>query len=236
VAALALAACDNLAHIPANVCGNHVVEPGEECDGFPEKKCHGPGSPQECRFDCTKQACQPGAACAVDQVCRVASGQFSSSSIDEGELFGLLTAAYLNEDRLTDLLVRGTEKVTAITFTRERAMRIAGEVSLPLSQLTVGNLDGLAGSDMVSFRPAIGQAGDNSVRVMFADSNGVPTTVSLLAPAPEGVYDRDDDETTSSTRRLLAGDLDGDGNLEPLMLVPTSTPARAAARSQWLRG
>jgi hypothetical protein len=211
--ALAIAGCDDLAHIPANVCGNHVVEAPEECDGFPDGVCHAPGGDNECRIDCSKRPCAPGAGCGVDHVCRVPSGKFSSSRIDQNDFFGILTASDLNGDGRSDLLVRGTGSMSAALFNRDRTMRVAGEVNLPMAQLSLGYLNDDKGMDMVSFRPAVGNTGDNSVRVMFADSAGVPTTQSLLAPAPDGK------QPDMTSRRLFAADIDGNGTMDPLMIV-----------------
>lgn len=76
-AALLPAACADLRQIEPGICGNFVVDPGEDCDRLsagPTTKCAGPGEAHPCRFVCSSGAvCAPGYGCGGDGVCRRAS-------------------------------------------------------------------------------------------------------------------------------------------------------------------
>ncbi|MBK8259228.1 MAG: VCBS repeat-containing protein [Polyangiaceae bacterium] len=66
-------ACSNLEPLPADKCGNFVIERGEDCDGagIADNVC----SPL-CRLTCTDQgSCPDGWACGSDLICRQASGR-----------------------------------------------------------------------------------------------------------------------------------------------------------------
>lgn len=65
-------ACD-LPELPADQCGNHIIERGEDCDGV------GVGSntcTATCRLSCTTdRACPGGWGCGIDGLCRQPSGE-----------------------------------------------------------------------------------------------------------------------------------------------------------------
>lgn|GEM_PF-1702983 len=71
-------ACSDLPSIPANECGNGILEPPEECDMFAGsgRLCRPPDATKgACRFDCTPTdsgtpACPDGTRCGVDGICR----------------------------------------------------------------------------------------------------------------------------------------------------------------------
>ncbi len=73
---LMLLGCANLPSIDAGVCGNGIVESGEDCDSS-DPQC------KKCRIDCSldadgqRPACPSGWACGSDFVCRAPSGDFA---------------------------------------------------------------------------------------------------------------------------------------------------------------
>jgi hypothetical protein len=83
-AGLACLGCTELAEIESGVCGNRVLEPPEDCDGFDRDgiACRPPGSPDECRLDCSPTAagtpgtCPQGWGCASGGICRPATGKY----------------------------------------------------------------------------------------------------------------------------------------------------------------
>jgi hypothetical protein len=80
-----LAGCADLPELDRGICGNAIVELGEDCDGFesnPLARCLPPGEQGACHFDCaagstgTRWACPPGWACDADDLCRQPTGLF----------------------------------------------------------------------------------------------------------------------------------------------------------------
>jgi hypothetical protein len=83
---LGAVSCQTLPDIQVSVCGNYIVEPGEDCDGFIDADltskhlaCGGAGTAHACRFDCSQSAsaCPAGYVCGGDSICRTPIGQFS---------------------------------------------------------------------------------------------------------------------------------------------------------------
>lgn len=81
-----LGSCKDLPNIPADTCGNGVVEPEnrEDCDRVSTRGgttfCRPAGEAGQCRFDCTKDSghtCPAGFGCGQDGICRASSGDFS---------------------------------------------------------------------------------------------------------------------------------------------------------------
>jgi hypothetical protein len=74
-------ACQNLSPISHEVCGNGVVEQGEDCDSAIDPAlgndlaCAPAGSADACRYTCTTASCPEGWACGDDGVCRHATGE-----------------------------------------------------------------------------------------------------------------------------------------------------------------
>lgn len=83
--------CATLESLPADTCGNGVVDTAtEDCDSFPALQCAQPGSAQtQCRLLCRVKeadgkektfACPEGWGCGVDSVCREPLGTFDGAS------------------------------------------------------------------------------------------------------------------------------------------------------------
>lgn len=83
--------CATLESLPANTCGNGVVDAAvEDCDSFPAGQCGQPGDAQtQCRLLCRVReadgkdktfACPEGWGCGVDSVCREPLGTFDGAS------------------------------------------------------------------------------------------------------------------------------------------------------------
>jgi hypothetical protein len=96
-----------------NVCGNQVVDPGEDCDSD-AANCGQPGDgAQACRFLCNaaNTACPAGYFCGRDQICRSPTGTYTlgTASGDPASFFGLLD---VNGDGFPDLVERGLTELT----------------------------------------------------------------------------------------------------------------------------
>ena len=110
--------CATLPAIPRGVCGNGIVEPGEDCDRFDGE----PGtSCQACRFRCTPlesggptPVCPDGWACGgADGICRAASGQFRVLTETPSDAFRV-SVAPVDGDRVGDVVA------TSVSRTRVR--------------------------------------------------------------------------------------------------------------------
>jgi hypothetical protein len=95
--------CKDLPDIPPGVCGNQVVEPSEDCDGFSLDgvPCRRPGSVDECRLDCSPDetgvapTCPNGWGCLGGTACRPATGEFVASGSEiPANAWSLLTGDF----------------------------------------------------------------------------------------------------------------------------------------------
>jgi hypothetical protein len=81
VAVFGLAACSELPAIDRGVCGNRVVEPGEDCDGAVAGGACADEGDNACFFVCEPGApvsgCPGGYQCGLDQRCRLPAGSFA---------------------------------------------------------------------------------------------------------------------------------------------------------------
>ncbi len=76
--------CADLAPIDADVCGNGIIETGEDCDSAVDDAlgdnlaCGDPNGDfvQRCRLICTDTSCPDGWGCGADGVCRHGTGRF----------------------------------------------------------------------------------------------------------------------------------------------------------------
>ena len=92
-----LGACTRLPKVESNQCGNRVIEPPEDCDGFgvaSGAQCLAPGSVGECHLDCSESAggpslCPSGWGCDPAGVCRRPTGEFSRREFEVGTATGL---------------------------------------------------------------------------------------------------------------------------------------------------
>jgi hypothetical protein len=87
-----LCACSELPEIDFATCGNNVLDPGEDCDGYdagPETHCIAPRQAAECHFSCglnedgQDYLCPEGMGCGVDSICREAAGTFAAPQITD---------------------------------------------------------------------------------------------------------------------------------------------------------
>ena len=84
-----LPACSSLPDIHLGVCGNHVVDSGEECDSADPAACGQPATADACHWKCSAvPACPAGAGdvCnAVTQYCRTTPGVCGNLVVDPDE-------------------------------------------------------------------------------------------------------------------------------------------------------
>ncbi len=157
VAALA-AACTNLPVIPAGVCGNGVVENGEDCDSFPDPSLgantacgKSTDGARACHYTCAAAACPTGWGCGADGTCRYANGQFADLSADfPAEIYGM-SVGDVDGDELPDLVGYGNAVIWARFGTRDG--RFPNEYDfgfdVGLSSITPSDMNGDALTDLV---------------------------------------------------------------------------------------
>ncbi|MBW2455798.1 MAG: VCBS repeat-containing protein, partial [Deltaproteobacteria bacterium] len=85
-----LGGCSDLTEIEFADCGNNVLDPGEDCDGYdagPDTHCIAPRQPAECHFSCGPSEegqaylCPEGMGCGIDWICREAAGTFAAPQV-----------------------------------------------------------------------------------------------------------------------------------------------------------
>lgn len=83
-----LTACADLPGLDRGVCGNAIVETGEDCDSFEsslDARCVPPGEDGACHFDCSLRStgarwtCPPDWVCDFEQLCRRPTGAFENA-------------------------------------------------------------------------------------------------------------------------------------------------------------
>jgi hypothetical protein len=85
---LSLAACKALPEIPLGVCGNHLLDPGEECDSGDDPNCAPPNTPDACHLRCGTTGggdCPPGETCADTGFCRPRAGVCGNRVVENNE-------------------------------------------------------------------------------------------------------------------------------------------------------
>ncbi len=105
----ALFDCTTFAPLPANACGNGVVDVGEDCDTFARgaTACRAPTTQiGACRLDCASTPCPSGFGCGTDNICREASGRFVRSANVIAAGVWRIEAGDFDGDRRKDLLTR----------------------------------------------------------------------------------------------------------------------------------
>lgn len=149
-----LAACTDVPSLESGVCGNRIVDVGEDCDGYSSMgentACGEPTSGNGCFFTCGAQAgdqssvCPEGWGCGQDGRCRQPSGQFDA----DGDLWfrfpaESLAIGDLDGDGYPDFV--GTEGSQLSVRFGSQADAFSTEVDVPVPQpvgpLTFGLFD-----------------------------------------------------------------------------------------------
>ncbi len=106
VGCVAIAACADVAAVPAGTCGNGVVESStEDCDSLPRGACGAPtDGTRACRLLCDSADCPSGWACAPDHACVHGSRQFEAAEFATSAELGPWTLADVDADTYLDLV------------------------------------------------------------------------------------------------------------------------------------
>ncbi len=129
------AACADLPAIATNQCGNHVIDPTEDCDTFAPSgsSCRAAGTTGECHFDCKgSNACPPSFTCGnVDKICRQATGKYDTA--DSQTLFAAtnnMTFEDFDGDGRADAVTSGVNDLRIHYF--DGRLSLAKTLILPL--------------------------------------------------------------------------------------------------------
>lgn len=156
-AAVATAACADLEDVAEGVCGNGVVEVGEDCeadgvdaDGAPTL-CGELGGANQCAFECSADvACPAGYACGTDLRCRQPGGMMIAGP-SLGFVADQLVLDDVDGDAFTDVVSAGgsTVEIRFGSAQADLAATLVTPVSTPPAGLATGDLDDDGDGDVV---------------------------------------------------------------------------------------
>ncbi|HEY1546877.1 MAG TPA: VCBS repeat-containing protein [Kofleriaceae bacterium] len=134
-----LAACTSFPAIERGVCGNGLVEPGEDCDS-PDPSC------VACAVACTTGSDCPNAAytCGVDGVCHAPSGLFAQPTPQTLDLIDEMKIADIDRDGIGDVVGVSTTSLDVHYGDASASLATSVEIATPQQTGTVafGDIDG----------------------------------------------------------------------------------------------
>ncbi len=131
--------CSNLSAIESDVCGNLVLEAGEDCDGFATvegTECGAPGSEHACAFTCNPghpiqgPICPDGFGCGSNGRCTAPSGFFSRGPIFPFPAYRIENGD-IDGDGQTDLIGVSESHLHLLFGTGSEVVGESREVAIP---------------------------------------------------------------------------------------------------------
>jgi hypothetical protein len=186
--------------VAANVCGNLVVEPGEDCDGT--VGCGAPGTSAACRFSCAGGvACAHGLVCGNDLVCRQPTGRFRL-----GAPFGRGDEAFqlvdLDGDGVRDVVARGPHRTTLYRNDGHGALAVMAQGTTPPRPIDQPVLSPPKSAPWPSPGVALTRDGDTNLLVALSPSGA--DLYRLFQPSGGGAAQLQ--PMVTPTRRFYSGD------------------------------
>lgn len=184
--------CATLSPLTADTCGNGVIDPGEDCDGFATTcghrfasgiatapkadcslSCNTAGKTNACHFACDDTTpCPDGWGCSADRICRRPGGSFATPADAISSGADTLAAGDFDGDHRQDILVIGSQgqensaRARVVYFNDAAQLDSTYQFAAPLGSPTVRDLN-RDGVDDVLF----------GVRTSFASVIGDAVTV-----------------------------------------------------------
>ncbi|HEY5935926.1 MAG TPA: VCBS repeat-containing protein, partial [Kofleriaceae bacterium] len=128
---LALAACSNLDTLDRRVCGNGVVEPGEDCDSR-AGHCEACGIRCSTTEDCAELG-GPGFVCGADEFCHAPAGTFRIGGEAE-----LPVTSYritdIDGDKIGDVLAQSQTAITVLYGNADGAISTSASIQTPFAR------------------------------------------------------------------------------------------------------
>lgn len=179
-------ACTEFPNIPANGCGNRVIDGAEDCDFFAREAgtvCRAPGSAFECHLDCSvresgRVPCPEGWGCDADSVCRKPSGEFTEPSVALDVSAWSLSSGDFDGDGRDDVMSSepldsiGATRLRFFYFDKQGALADTRPFAKSLLSPMIHELSGDGRSDLVFTTGALG------VMLGRADRSQLPETFS----------------------------------------------------------
>lgn len=156
-----LSSCSVLEQLPLGACGNHILDPNEDCDDD-SKACGEPGTAAGCSLVCDADSseqgpgvsCPDGLMCGVTNVCAAPSDEMEDPVSVERGAEGVIVRDF-DRDGVADVgIVRDATRSLDVLFFSP-SLEVSAEESVPVdsSQVAAGHVDGddildiLVGSD-----------------------------------------------------------------------------------------
>ncbi|MFO0660298.1 MAG: VCBS repeat-containing protein [Polyangiaceae bacterium] len=176
--------CANLPDVAAGICGNGIVEAGEDCDSHDvgSTRCRGASESFPCRLDCSTSAsgvtstCPTGYGCGTDSVCRAPTGSFESTGTTiEGGAEKLLSGDFDGDGRadiLAETKVNGLGQSSPRLYYLDASGQVDATLSITATVMSANTRDlsddGVAD---LSFSTLAIQGGNNGVNVLLGQSD-----------------------------------------------------------------
>ncbi|HEV7558405.1 MAG TPA: VCBS repeat-containing protein, partial [Kofleriaceae bacterium] len=183
----ALAACSDFSTIERGVCGNGIVEPGEDCDSN-DPSC------VRCAVTCTMASDCPTSdyACGADGLCHAPAGQLASPTAPVSFAADDIRITDLDHDGIGDLV--GASKTSLVVRFGDAAGGLARLDSIVTPAQTgpaaFGDLDGDGSIDvtvsardgLVSYTSPFGAPSPVDIESPIYDAMGQPLDIASLFP------------------------------------------------------
>lgn len=188
--------CTDFPALQSGVCGNGVVETGEDCDTYAVGSgtyCRPSGSPTgACRLDCTagsNHVCPTGWGCGADGICRQPTGTFRQANGPvEANAWRLLTGDFDGDSR-QDVFVRAAIDAAGLSSSRihyyaanpDHSIALAGTLVLPaqIASPALADFDGDGKTDL-------GCVIDGGIDVMLGQTDRTLSPVAYPAYTLQG--------------------------------------------------